>query len=38
MTMQSNHPPETLGDTTLAACLKPFPASAKIHVAGTRPG
>ncbi|MBI1754527.1 MAG: phosphomethylpyrimidine synthase ThiC [Acidobacteria bacterium] len=24
--------------TTLAACLKPFPASTKIHVAGAQPG
>jgi phosphomethylpyrimidine synthase len=38
MTMQSNPAPAPVDGTALAACLKPFPASTKIHVAGTRPG
>ncbi|BDU68271.1 phosphomethylpyrimidine synthase [Geothrix oryzae] len=46
MTMQSNSAPDPMADpravpmdgTALAACLKPFPASKKIHVAGTLPG
>ncbi|MDP1831122.1 MAG: phosphomethylpyrimidine synthase ThiC [Geothrix sp.] len=50
MTMQSNPAPAPgalpaappvappVGGTALAACLKPFPASHKIHVAGTLPG
>ena len=38
MTMQSNPPPAPVDGTTLAACLRPFPASSKIHVAGTMPG
>ncbi len=38
MTMQSNPAPAPVDGTTLAACLKPFPASAKIHLAGTMPG
>lgn len=36
MTMQSS--PTPMGGTALAACLQPFPASRKIHVAGTLPG
>src|SRR5512133_2625171 len=36
MTMQSGSTP--VDGTALAACLKPFPASTKIHVAGTQPG
>jgi len=36
MTMQSGSAP--VDGTALAACLKPFPASTKIHVAGTQPG
>jgi phosphomethylpyrimidine synthase len=38
MTMQSNHAPAPVDGTALAACLKPFPASSKTHVTGTRPG
>ena len=38
MTMQSNGTPTPGNGTDLAACLKPFPASSKIHVAGTLPG
>jgi phosphomethylpyrimidine synthase len=38
MTMQSNPAPAPVAGTALAACLKPFPASTKIHVAGTHPG
>jgi len=38
MTMQSNPTPAPVDGSVLAACLKPFPASTKIHVAGTRPG
>jgi phosphomethylpyrimidine synthase len=38
MTMQSNPPPAPVDGTTLAACLRPFPASSKIHVAGSMPG
>ena len=38
MTMQSNPSPVPVDGTTLASCLKPFPASSKIHVAGTLPG
>ncbi len=42
MTMQSNSAPVPVplpvDGTALAACLKPFPASSKIHVAGTLPG
>ena len=42
MTMQSNPGPvpvaTPVAGTALAACLKPFPASQKIHVAGTMPG
>ncbi|WP_279341185.1 phosphomethylpyrimidine synthase ThiC [Geothrix mesophila] len=36
MTMQSGSAP--MDGTALAACLKPFPASTKIHVAGSLPG
>ncbi|WP_306672391.1 phosphomethylpyrimidine synthase ThiC [Geothrix fuzhouensis] len=36
MTMQSGFTP--VDGTALAACLQPFPASTKIHVAGTQPG
>ena len=36
MTMQSGSAP--VDGTALAACLQPFPASQKIHVAGTLPG
>ncbi|HEX7552505.1 MAG TPA: phosphomethylpyrimidine synthase ThiC [Geothrix sp.] len=36
MTMQSGSSP--LDGTTLADCLRPFPASTKIHVTGLRPG
>ncbi|WP_338029076.1 phosphomethylpyrimidine synthase ThiC [Geothrix oryzisoli] len=36
MTMQSGSAP--VDGTALAACLQPFPASTKIHVAGTQPG
>jgi len=36
MTMQSGSAP--VDGTALAACLKPFPASTKIHVAGIQPG
>jgi phosphomethylpyrimidine synthase len=36
MTMQSN--PAPVDGTALAACLKPFPASTKVHVAGRQPG
>jgi phosphomethylpyrimidine synthase len=36
MTIHSGSVP--VDGTVLAACLKPFPASRKIHVAGTRPG
>jgi phosphomethylpyrimidine synthase len=38
MTMQSNPAPAPVDGTALAACLKPFPASTKIHVAGALPG
>jgi len=38
MTMQSNSASVPVDGTTLASCLKPFPASTKIHVAGTQPG
>jgi phosphomethylpyrimidine synthase len=42
MTMQSNPAPVSVATpvdgTALAACLKPFPASSKIHVAGKLPG
>ncbi len=38
MTMQSNSAAPPVDGTALAACLKPFPASTKIHVAGTLPG
>jgi phosphomethylpyrimidine synthase len=42
MTMQSNSTPVPgavpVDGTALAACLKPFPASTKVHVAGTLPG
>ncbi|WLT32131.1 phosphomethylpyrimidine synthase ThiC [Geothrix sp. PMB-07] len=38
MTMQSNPAPGPMDGTVLAACLKPFPASTKIHVTGTQPG
>jgi phosphomethylpyrimidine synthase len=38
MTMQSNHASVPVDGTTLASCLKPFPASTKIHVAGSLPG
>ena len=36
MTMQPKSTP--IDGTTLADCLRPFPASRKIHVAGTQPG
>jgi len=36
MTMQSGSAP--VDGTALAACLQPFPASTKIHVAGSQPG
>jgi phosphomethylpyrimidine synthase len=36
MTMQSGSAP--LDGSALAACLQPFPASRKIHVAGVHPG
>ena len=38
MTMQSNSAAPPVDGTALAACLKPFPASTKIHVAGALPG
>jgi phosphomethylpyrimidine synthase len=38
MTMQSNSAPVPVDGTALAACLKPFPASTKFHVAGAQPG
>ena len=38
MTMQSNTTPVPMDGTALAACLVPFPASTKVHVAGTQPG
>jgi len=38
MTMQSNSTPVPMDGTALAACLIPFPASTKLHVAGSRPG
>ncbi len=38
MTMQSNPTPVAMDGTALAACLVPFPASTKVHVAGSRPG
>jgi phosphomethylpyrimidine synthase len=38
MTMQSNPAPVPVDGAALAACLKPFPASKKIHQAGTLPG
>ena len=38
MTMQSNSALGPMDGTTLAACLKPFPASTKVHVAGSLPG
>jgi phosphomethylpyrimidine synthase len=38
MNMQSNSTPAPMEGTALEACLKPFPASDKIFVAGTRPG
>jgi phosphomethylpyrimidine synthase len=38
MTMQSNPAPAPVDGTVLAACLKPFPASTKIHLAGTMSG
>ncbi|WP_422311719.1 phosphomethylpyrimidine synthase ThiC [Geothrix sp.] len=36
--MQSNPTPVPMNGTALAACLVPFPASSKLHVAGSRPG
>ncbi|MBP1773660.1 MAG: thiC, partial [Holophagaceae bacterium] len=36
MTMQSGSAP--VDGSALAACLQPFPASRKIHVAGAQPG
>ncbi len=38
MTMQSSPNPAPVDGTALAGCLQPFPASDKIHVAGTLPG
>ena len=38
MTMQSDLAQTPVAGTALAACLKPFPASRKIHVAGKLPG
>jgi len=38
MTMQSNPAQAPVDGSVLAACLKPFPASQKVHVAGTLPG
>jgi len=38
MTMQSNPGQAPVDGSVLAACLKPFPASQKVHVAGTLPG
>ncbi|HEX9082569.1 MAG TPA: phosphomethylpyrimidine synthase ThiC, partial [Holophagaceae bacterium] len=38
MTLQSNPTPAPVDGTALEACLKPFPASEKFHVSGTRPG
>ena len=38
MTMRSNPVQAPMDGTALAACLKPFPASSKIHVTGTQPG
>ena len=42
MTMQSNPAtgatPSPVDGTALDACLKPFPASSKVHVAGSQPG
>ncbi len=38
MTMQSDSPQAPVAGTALAACLQPFPASRKIHVAGKLPG
>ncbi|WP_420801380.1 phosphomethylpyrimidine synthase ThiC [Geothrix rubra] len=36
--MQSSPNPAPVDGTALAGCLQPFPASDKIHVAGTLPG
>ncbi|MEI6473379.1 MAG: phosphomethylpyrimidine synthase ThiC, partial [Holophagaceae bacterium] len=38
MTMPSNPAATPVDGTALAACLKPFPASRKVHVAGKLPG
>ena len=38
MTMHSNPAPVPVDGTALAACLRPFPASRKVHVAGRLPG
>ena len=38
MTMPSNPAATPVDGTALAACLKPFPASRKVHVAGQLPG
>jgi phosphomethylpyrimidine synthase len=38
MTMQSDPAQTPVAGTALAACLKPFPASRKIYVAGKLPG
>ncbi|MFN7959129.1 MAG: phosphomethylpyrimidine synthase ThiC [Holophagaceae bacterium] len=38
MTMQSNSTPVPMDGTALAACLTPFPASKKVHVAGSQAG
>ena len=38
MTMQSDSAQTPVAGTALAACLKPFPASRKIHLAGKLPG
>ena len=38
MTMQPDPAQTPVAGTALAACLKPFPASRKIHVAGKLPG
>ncbi len=38
MTMQTNPALVPVDGTALAACLKPFPASTKVHVAGKLPG
>jgi phosphomethylpyrimidine synthase len=38
MTMQPNHSQAPVTGSALEACLKPFPASRKVHVTGRQPG